>query len=208
MTIKAINFKKINSLRNESDREVKGMIITLALFAAAMIIGSGTLKNTSDYIGDYSDIFNSYIIMRSDEKIYTVFFNSVSVNLFFILLINFAGLSCVGIPLTVFIILIKGLGFGFFSGFLFSEFSMSGIGYYLITVLPGAVISNTAILLACNNSAFMSADILAVTLSKKQPDENIVKNYLKKSTLITAICIIASIIDSVLAKAFEFMFVF
>ena len=50
MTIKAINFKKINSLRNESDREVKGMIITLALFAAAMIIGSGTLKNTSDYI--------------------------------------------------------------------------------------------------------------------------------------------------------------
>lgn len=208
MTIKAFNFKKINSIKNNYDREVKGMIITLALFAAAMIIGAGTLKYTSDYIGDYTDIFDMYALMRSNEKMYTIFFNSISVNLFFILLINFAGLSCIGIPLTVFIIILKGLGLGYFSGFLFSEFSMSGIGYYLITVLPGAVISNTALLLACNNSAFLSADILAVILSKKQPDENIIKNYLKKSAVIIAICIIASIIDSVLVKAFDFMFIF
>ena len=173
-----------------------------------MIIGAGTLKYTSDYIGDYADIFNNYVIMRSDEKMYTIFFNSISVNLFFILLINFAGLSCVGIPITVLITLIKGLGIGFFSGYLFSQFSMSGIGYYLITILPGAVISNAALLLACNNSAFLSADILAVTLSKNQADENIIKNYLKKNAVIITICIIASMIDCVLAKAFESMFVF
>lgn len=208
MTIKAFNLKKINSLKNESDREVKGMIITFALFAAAMIIGAGTLKYSALSISEYTDIFSRYIIMRSSEKMHTIFLNSVSVNLFFLLLINFAGLSCVGIPLTVLIILIKGLGFGFYSGFLFSQFSMSGIGYYLITVLPGAVLSNTALLLACNNSAFLSADILAVTLSKKQSDENIIKNYLKKNAVIIAICIIASIIDCVLVKAFEFMFMF
>ncbi len=208
MKIKALNFKKFNSLKYESDREVKGLIITLSVFAAAMIIGAGTLKYTSENMYEYSDIFNRYITMRSYEKIYTIFLNSVSVNLFFLFLINFAGLSCIGIPFIVLTILIKALGAGFFSGYLFSQFSMSGIGYYLITILPGAVISNAALLFASNNSAFLSADIFSVTLSKKQPDGNIIKNHLKKNIIILILCIIASIIDCVLAKAFEFMFTF
>lgn len=208
MTIKAFNFIKINNLKNKNDREVKGMIITLALFAAGMIIGAGLLKYTSNNNNEFITIFNEYAIMRTEQKAFRTFLNSLAVNLFFIFLINFAGLSCIGIPITVFITLIKGIGLGFFAGYLFSQFSMSGIGYYLITVLPGAVVSNTALLLACNSAVFLSADILAIVLIKKQSDENLIKNYLKKNMLLIIICITASMIDCILIKAFSFMFVF
>ena len=208
MTIKALNLKNINRLKNESDREVKGLIITVALFAAAMILGAGTLKHTSDYAGEYSDFFSTYLINRADEKIYTIFFNAMSLNLLLLLLINFAGLCCIGIPILILIILIKGFGFGFFAGYLYSQFSINGIGYYLITVFPGAVISITALLIASNNSAFLSSDILSVSLAKKQADGNLIKNYIKQNIIIIVAYIIASIIDSILIKAFGFMFAF
>lgn len=208
MTIKALNLKKINNLKIESDREVKGLIITVALFTAAMILGSGTLKHASDYAGEFSDFFRQYLTSRTDEKIYTIFLNSISLNLLLLLLINFAGLCCVGIPVIILIVLLKGFGFGFFAGYLFSRFSINGIGYYLITVFPGAVISNTALLIASNNSVFLSSDILSVSLAKKQADANLLKNYIKQNIIIIAAYIIASIIDSILIKAFGFMFAF
>lgn len=208
MTIKAFSIKKINGLQNGYDREVKAMIITLALFAAAMIMGAGTLKHTSDYIGEYTDIFNNYLLLRSDCKIYEIFIRTFLLNFFFLSVVIFTGLSCTGIPIAVLMVLLRGFGIGFFAGFLFSRFSISGIGYYLITVLPGAIIANTALLLACHNAVFLSADILAVTLSKKQPEENTIKIFLKKNAIILLICIASSIIDSLLFKAFEYMFVF
>ena len=176
MTIKAFTFNKIRSLKNESDREVKGLIITVSLFAAAMIIGAGTHKYTSEY----AELFNHYLSLRLNEKLYMIFFNSFIVNFFILMIINFAGLSCTGIPVIVFLVLIKGLGAGVFAGLLYSQFSLNGIGYYLIAVLPVSVMTNSALLLACNNSVFMSADILAVALSKKQADSDDIKTYLKK----------------------------
>ena len=208
MTIKAFNLKKINNLKNESDREVKGLIITVALFTAAVILGSGTLKHSSDFAGEYSDFFSQYLINRTNEKIYTIFFNSISLNLLLLLLINFAGLCCIGIPILILLVLLKGFGFGFFAGYLFSQFSINGIGYYLITVFPGAVITNTMLLIASNNSVFLSSDILSVSLAKKQADANLLKNYIKQNIIVIAAYIIASIIDSILIKAFGFMFVF
>lgn len=208
MTIKAFNLKKINNIKSESDREVKGLIITVALFAAAVIIGAGTLKQSSVYANEYSDFFCQYLMNRANEKIYTIFFNSISLNLLLLLLINFAGLCCIGIPVLILTVLLKGFGFGFFAGYLFSQFSINGIGYYLITVFPGAVISNTALLIVSNNSVFLSSDILSVSLAKKQADANLIKNYIKQNMIIIAAYIIASIIDCILIKAFGFMFAF
>ncbi|MBO5935498.1 MAG: stage II sporulation protein M [Clostridia bacterium] len=208
MTIKAFNFKKIKGLKKESDREVKGLIITVSLFAAAMIIGAGTFKNTTAEISDFTTFFNNYISTRSEQKLYTVFFNSLFFNSIILTVINFAGLSCAGVPVIVFIILLKGLGAGVFSGLLFSQFSINGIGYYLITILPVSVISNSALLMACNDSIFLSADILSVSLAKKQADATIIMNHLKKNIVLLGLCILASALDCILTKAFEFMFTF
>lgn len=208
MTIKTIKFKKLNNLDPEKEREVKGLIITLALFASGMIIGAGLLKSAAYNTEDFVSLFNNYIQMRSEQKVHQLFLNSLLINLFCVFIANFAAMSCIGLPLAVSIPVLKGFGAGFISGYLFSEFSMNGIGYYLLTILPGAIIGNAALLMACNDACFLSADILATIMSKKQPDDSILKNFLKRNLIIIFISVFSSLIDCISVKAFAYLFIF
>lgn len=208
MTIKTIKFKSINNSDPEKDREVKGLIIAVSLFTAGIIIGAGLLKSSTFNNQDFISLFDNFIQIRAEQKIYQLFSNSLAINILFIFIINFAATSCVGIPFAVGIPVIKGLGTGIVAGYLFSEFTINGIGYYLLTILPGSVISNTAILLACNDACFLSADILATVLSKKQPDSNILKNYLKRNIIIIILTISSALIECLAVKAFAYMFIF
>ena len=208
MTIKTIKFKSINNSDPEKDREVKGLIIAVSLFTAGMIIGAGLLKNSTFNNPDFITLFNNFIQIRAEQKVYQLFSNSLIVNILFILIVNFAASSCIGIPLAVVIPVIKGLGTGIVAGYLFSEFTINGIGYYLLTILPGSIICNTAILLACNDACFLSADILATVLAKKQSDANILKNYLKRNIVIIILTISSALVECFAVKAFSYMFIF
>lgn len=208
MTVKAIKLKKLGNLQPEKDREVKGGIIAVALFAAGMIIGSGMLRSETDSIISVVEIFDSFVAQRLENKVSEILVNSLCVNIVCIILAFVSGCSCIGLPLAVALPVVKGLGTGFLGGYLFSQFAMSGIGYYLLTILPGAVISNSLLIIMCNSACFMSVDILAVVLSKKQPEDCSIKLYIKKFLIILLIASVASLLDCLLAKAFSYLFVF
>ena len=209
MKIKAIRLRKNNELSSEKDREVKGMIIFLALFAAGVIVGAGLFRNGgSETVNELSQIFGTFASARENQKIYVTFLNSLTINLVFLCLPFIFGLGCVGLPVSVIVTVIKGLGLGVIAGYMFSNFAMSGIGYYLLTIFPGAVIADSLLLLACNCSLFMSADILSVMLSKKQAGANMLTDYLKKYVILLAGTLIASAADSILTKAFSYLFTF
>ena len=208
MKIKTINFKKFHNLDYEKEREVKGLIIAIALFASSMIIGAGLFRSTPSNISEFSEIFDNYILTRSDASILNLFFNSLIINLIFILISFFAGMSCFGFPVTVILPAIKGLGYGVVTGYLFSEYALSGIGYYLLTILPGGIISNATLLYICNEACFLSADILMIVLAKKQSDNNKIILYTKKLLLLITISVFSSFLDSLLIKAFSYLFIF
>lgn len=209
MKIKAIRLKNNNDIINNKEREVKGMIIILALFAAGVIIGSGLFRNSnSELANELTQVFNTFVSARENQKLYVTFFNSVVVNTVFLIIPFIFGLSCVGLPATAIIAVTKGLGLGIVAGYMFSSFAMSGIGYYLLTILPGAIIANSVLLLGCNCSLFMSADILSIVLSKKQPDANLLSTYIKKYTILLIGTFAASGIDAILTKAFSYLFSF
>lgn len=207
MKIKTIRIKRSYDIPPEKERDVKGMILTLALFAFGMIVGAGLLKSeSSDFIRDFVSVFDAYTEARGSQKIYTVFFHSLVVNFLFLVSAFGFGLSCIGLPVTVLLPVIKGLGLGIVSGYLFSHFAMSGIGYYLLTILPGAVLTNSALLLACNGSSLMSMDILATVTSRKTPDGGMIRNYLKKYLILLIVTLIGSVVDAVLTRSFSYLF--
>lgn len=208
MKIKTIKFKSIGNISIRKEREVKGMIIAIGLLASGMIVGAGLLRGEHANIEIFKALFDEFIIMRNEEPAFRIFLNSFILNTVCVIIATFAGMSCFGMPVAVAIPIIKGFGYGLLSGYLFREFSMSGIGYYLLTVLPGGIFSNSALLLICNNACFMSADILAVSLAKKQADENMIKEYLKKIIVILLMVMISSVTDCLLVKAFAYLFTF
>ena len=208
MKIKTINFKKFHNLDYEKEREVKGLIIAAALFTSGMIIGAGLFRSTPENISEFSEIFDNFILTRTDETVLQLFFNSLIINLTFILISFFAGMSCFGFPITVILPVIKGFGYGVIAGYLFSEYTMSGIGYYLLTILPGGIISNATLLYICNEACFLSADTLMIVLGKKQADKNKTILYVKKILLLIMITVFSSFLDSLLVKAFSYLFTF
>lgn len=207
MKIKTIRIRRSFDIPPERERDVKGMILALALFAFGMIVGAGLLKSgSSDFIRDFTSVFDLYTEARNSQKIYTVFFHSIAVNTLFLVSAFGFGLSCIGLPVTVLLPVVKGLGMGIVSGYLFSHFAMSGIGYYLLTIFPGAVLTNSALLLACNASSLMSIDILATVTSRKPADTGLVKNYLKKYLILLIVTLTGSLIDAVLTRSFSYLF--
>lgn len=209
MKIKAIRLKNNTDIIGNKEREVKGMIIILALFAAGVIVGSGIFRNgNSELSNELAQVFDTFVTARENQKLYVTFFNSAIINTVFLIIPFIFGLSCVGLPVTAIVAVTKGLGLGIVAGYMFSNFAMSGIGYYLLTIFPGAIIANSILLLGCNCSLFMSTDILSVILSKKQPDANMLSTYLKKYLILLIGSFAASAIDGILTKAFSYLFSF
>lgn len=208
MKIKTIRLKKNSGIPQDKEREVKGMIIMLAIFAAGMIIGAGMLRNnTADFASNFTEIFDSYTKTRATQKIYTVFFNSLMIHLLFLIIAFVGGFSCIGLPIITILPFLKGIGTGMVAGYLFTNFAMSGIGYYLLTILPGAVIGNSTMLLACNCSNFASIDLLSVITGKHPADILLIQNYIKKYMILLVLSSFAALTDTILTKAFSYLFV-
>ena len=210
MTIKTIRIKNKAELSPQAEREVKAMIITLAMFAAGMIVGAGIMKNlnSTELSIDFTNIFDIFTQNRNEQKAYQIFLNSLSVNFLFLTLTFCSGLSCIGIPIITAVPIIKGIGYGMLSGYLLSVYKMSGIGYYLLTVFPGAVIAAAILMLACSSAGLMAADILSVILAKKQAESSNILHYIKRFLIYAVISLGASAIDTALTKAFSYLFEF
>lgn len=208
MKINTIKFNKKQIIPPEKDREVKGLIITVALFASGMIIGSGLYNYQNNNI---TDILNNVFFQNIHFQNYSVFhslINEIIVNIFFLALIFFSGISCAGIPVIILTVFIKGMSTGMLAGFLFSSYSINGICYYLITILPAYVFLNACFLISANNSYFLSWDITSIIMDKMQPDKSLIKGYIIKMCPMLLFSIIASLISIFLKKAFNGLFSF
>lgn len=210
MKIKTIRFKKKTDFSSEQEKEIKNMIIIIALFAAGMIIGSGITQkgSSSQFVTDFASIFDIFTANRNDLKAYQVFFNTLTVNFVFLIALFCSGFSCIGIPAILTIPVIKGIGLGVMTGYLFSFYSMNGIGYYLLTIFPSGVISVSMILLASCSSGIMSKELLAIALEKKQPNLSASISYIKRYAVYIVGMVIASAVETVFVKAFSYLFVF
>lgn len=210
MKIKTIKFKRKNNFSSEQENEIKNMIIIISLFAAGMIIGAGIMRkgSSSELITNFSSIFDIFASNRNTTGTFQIFLNSLIVNLIFIFAVFFAGLSCIGIPLAVAVPIIKGIGLGMLSGYLFTSYAMNGIGYYLLTVFPAGVLSVTVLLLASCSAGIMSKDLLAIILEKRQPDSSSAVTYIKRYAMFFAGTVIASLVETISIKAFAYLFTF
>lgn len=210
MKIKTIRLRKYAELSPDQEIEVKSMIIFIALFAMGVIVGAGIIKkgSSTELITDFTSIFNIYIHNRNNSKIINMFFNSLTINLFLIILNFCAGLCCVGIPIAILTPITKGIGYGVLSGFLFIKYSMNGIGYFLLTIFPSGVIAASILLLASCSACLMSKELLAVILEKKQPNSIAVIKYIKRYLVYFSGILFSSAAETLLIKAFSYLFVF
>lgn len=127
------------------------ILIMMLLFAAGMIIGALSLKKADSYLsGAFSDMFSVYIRSKSGQSLGMNFINSLAVNAAFMLAAFVFGLCAVGLPLICILPIIRGVGIGMLSGYLYSNFALRGLGYCVLVIYPGLIPAIFALLLACS----------------------------------------------------------
>ena len=206
MTIKTLNIQnKLNS-DMEISREVRTIIILISVFTASMIIGSGSV-NLQQNSADIIKFTEYWIITRSDLNFLRIIIISFMTNFIFNLIIFISGFNCMGTPLNLILLIIKGLGYGYTAGYLFTQ-SAKGIGYYIINIVPANIIFITCIILNITYSIILSGDIRTCISENIKLNENSINNYIKKFIIINIIILFACIIEASTSKLYTYLFFF
>lgn len=177
------------------------------LFAIGIIVGAAAINSNSIIIDKIAEITESYSFIKSQQGGVENFCNSLSVSTIWSMLSIFLGFSLLGYPLIMWLPFFRGMGLGIVSGYLYSIFKMTGLGYCVLTIYPGAIVSTFAFILACNDSCEYAKNAFAKAVrGRGQFEKDETKIYLIRQMIFFGICAVSAIIDALFSMAFSGFF--
>lgn len=189
----------------------KEMTAVVLLLISGIIIGVLTAKNGSETIQKCTEtIFNSFFSLHSDQSISSGIITSVGVSLAFQLTAFACAFCAVGAPIIASIPLVRGLGIGLISGYLYSAYKLQGIGYCALIIFPGVIISFIALVYITTDSFKMSLNAFGLIFGKSRPGNETekAKNFIIRQFFYFLIFLLAAVADGITAKLFSGFFSF
>lgn len=156
-------------------------------------------------------LFTTNLDARLTQNAVGTFCACFASDFIFLITIYLLGLAPWGIPVMPFVILFKGFGTGLTAGYLFITNSLSGLGFYLLVLLPGTFLFCIALVLFTTSAFYFSKRMFFYTVSKSLPKQTLRQGVIVFSSrfmtsLIMTFC--AALLDAVLwtlfAGAFNF----
>lgn len=187
------------------------LILLTALFTAGMAFGAVLVKSSAnhEWLEQLMKLLQEYSIMRSSQSLFSTMCNSLFANLIFLAVAFTAGLCALGLPFLTLLPFIRGLGLGAVFGYLYSAKALAGVGYCLLILLPGAILSIATLLIGCREGITMSFDVFSVMSGKKTLDSyHNFRLYCARFGILLALLVCASLADALFAKAFSGFFHF
>lgn len=188
------------------------ILMLLILFTLGMLLGTYLVKQDNKFVLELlPNLFKNYINSKECGSIAVNFISSLSVNFFFLIFSFILGLCVIGIPFIAMIPFLKGVGIGMLCGYMYLKYTFGGLGYCVLIIYPGLIISLLALLMSCNLSISSSYNLLLVSTgnnektSKKDADFKI---YCLRNLIVLIITVFSSVIDSIVIKMFSNLFSF
>lgn len=182
-------------------------IIFALLFLIGVLVGNLTVGNF-DFIKGYTkETFQSFLSIRKESVWYNILGDAVFKLLPVYVLIFLSGTSVIGSVFSPLILFAFGLKYGFVTGYLYFTYSLNGIIFNCLILLPCVVISLLGIIILCIESFNFSLVISKICI-RSEKTMNVYlhfKSYCIKSssTLISAgLAIICDILFSYLFIGF------
>ncbi len=175
------------------------IILIVSVFIIGMIFGSFSINvcNNSDYYG-LSNYFDSFILFLKSSSFLNIYCSFVFTFLL-LLLINFIlGLCLVGNVFIVIILLLYSFAIGSISAFLYCKYSLIGISYFVVSILPCLFLMTINYLICVKHSFVFSKDLCL--LSKNSINSIDFKSYIVKYFIHFIFVILFSIMFSLFSK--------
>ncbi|MCL2509029.1 MAG: stage II sporulation protein M [Oscillospiraceae bacterium] len=189
-----------------SNRRV--LLLTL-IFAAGMLIGAGVVRSNADsLIVKLLTLFNNYREVKEAQSIIVNFCNSFINSFIYLLVVYCAGLCAVGTPLIYAVPMIRGLGLGIISGYLYNAYALKGVGYSALIIYPGVIFSVVALLTACNEGILMSKDVLTLLTNRGGETETGYKLYCVRFVIFSVVTAFGAVAETFFYMMFSRFFTF
>lgn len=180
------------------------LAVLVVLIVAGVSVGIFT-ESRIQVLSNYSTTYvERFIALRSGESFFSVALSSFMSSALVLLVLFAAGTSMLGVILVPFIAALIGLFYGGISALLYSEYSVKGIAFNAVLIVPSAFVFLIALLLAGRESMRFSLLMAKITLPGS-PSVNLAfdfKNYCGRYLFIAFILLASALTDAVLSCSF------
>ncbi len=207
MSKSKLNYGVYNGKVLKNMFENSRIYILAALFAAGIFTGAFLLNKNTDIYSEISNISEEFLLTRSQQGIGDNFIDSLTVNLCFNASVLFFAFSLIGYPLIIWMPFLRGMGLGAFSGYIYSVYKFTGLGYCVLTVYPSAIISTFAFIISCKDCCDYSKNAYAKAIKGRgQFEKDETKIFLTRQIIFSGICAVSSVTDAVFSALFVRLF--
>lgn len=177
------------------------LVILITAGVAVGIFTESKLQVLSQYSTSYVERF---VALRSGESFVSVALSSFMSSALVLLVLFASGTSMLGVVLVPFLAALRGVFYGGVSALLYSEYSVKGIAFNAVLIVPSAFIFVIALMLAARESMRFSLLIAKISLPGSS-SVNLAfdfKNYCGRYLFIALIALASALTDAVLSCSF------
>lgn len=184
----------------------------IAAFLIGLIVGAATGRGVRQEVFEKLDLlFITNIDARMEMGVFDIFISCFVSYFLFIFCVFLSALSVWGFTTVPLLSAVKGFTVGMSSAFIFSQYQLSGIGFYILVILPGTVLFLFTLIRYATQGFRMSLRFLRLSMfgSEKEPELRIQLKLFIKHTMFALLSVGAcAVTDMILwilfANKFQF----
>ena len=182
-------------------------LAVLGLYGVGLFLGAKTAANASSgWQEQLLGMLRAQRINRGSQSVWANAMGYLGTDLLFWLVAFLLGLCAAGLPLLLMLPVLRGLGMGVLSGWLYMAQGFTGIGYSVLILYPSAIISALIMLSCCKESMLMSGDMLMMISGKLDHTETTPRQYVSRYLGLLLLSVVAALADALCYSMFAGVF--
>lgn len=179
------------------------VFMLILIFTGGIIVGAAALKKDNQLISQIQSLVSSFALQRIEQGRLQIFLNSMLVNSIFAMSAAFFSFSVIGYPFIMILPFVRGLALGAVGGYLYTAYKFTGLGYCVLMIYPGAILSAATLFLVFNECCEYSKNVyLKSIFGRGQFEKNETRYFLMRLLVFTAVSASGALADAVSAALF------
>ncbi|MDR2752891.1 MAG: stage II sporulation protein M [Oscillospiraceae bacterium] len=182
-------------------------LVLLGLFALGLFLGAKTAGSGTDgWQTRLTDMLRAQRLERAELRLFASALRYFGTDFLFLSASFLLGLCAAGLPFLLLLPVLRGLGVGVVSGWLYLHYSASGVGYSMLVLYPAVLVSVLIMLETCKDSMCMSGDMLLLVTGKLERAESPLRRYVSRYAAPLLCSALAAVLDALCFAAFHNVF--
>ena len=179
----------------------------LGLYAVGLFLGAKTAGTaTTGWQMRLLELLRAQRLNRAGLSPFGSALGYFNTDFLFMLAAFLLGLCAAGLPFLLLLPVLRGMGTGVVSGWLYMAYGLPGVGYSVLVLCPAAVVSMLIMLAYCKESMLMSGDMALVLANKQDKMESSLRLYITRFLVLLLVTVLAAALDALCFSAFSGIF--